>query len=197
MYHISWNFLLLLSGNWKKGRRTLSCWVFGLEYSLPPGGGRVSRRPPPEVSLLVTLRANWALINVCTLYNLHPVFRTKFFWHSLWPGGRGGPAKIYSAAKTTTPCGPKETELKWFVRSFFYSALNAMKWPNLVSKRPVKVRRWQIYHYYGFDCTELHMLSIDSIAASLFENIWLPHSSQYQRKCVGASTYIKGENYWH
>ena len=36
-------------------------------------------------------------------------------------------------------------------------------------------------HYYGFDCTELHLLSIDSIAASLFENIWLPNSSQYQR----------------
>ena len=57
----------------------------------------------------------------------------------------------------------------------------SLKWPNLVSKRPVKIPRWPIYHYYGFDCTELHLLSIDSIAASLLENIWLPHSSQYQR----------------
>ena len=79
--------------------------------------------------------------------------------------------------------------------SSVHSSSRVLKWPNLFSKRPVKVRRWQIYHYYCFDCTELHLLSIDSIAASLFENIWLPHSSQYQRKCVGASTYIKGENY--
>ena len=51
-------------------------------------------------------------------------------------------------------------------------------------KPPVKVRRWQIYHYYGFDFTELHLLSKDSIAASLFENIWLPHSSQMTRTMV-------------
>ena len=65
--------------------------------------------------------------------------------------------------------------------SSVHSSYKVPKWPNLVSKQPVKVPKWRINHYQGFDCTELHLLSIDSITASLLENIWLPHSSQYQR----------------
>ena len=41
-----------------------------------------------------------------------------------------------------------------------HSSSRALKWPNLVSKWPGKVPRWPIYHYYGCDCTEMHLLSI-------------------------------------
>ena len=57
--------------------------------------------------------------------------------------------------------------------SSVHSSYRVLKWPNLVSKRPVKVPRWPIYHYYGFDCTKLQLLSRDSIAASQFENIFV------------------------
>ena len=48
-----------------------------------------------------------------------------------------------------------------------HSSSRVLKWPNLVSKLPVKVPRWPVYHYYGFDCTKLHLLSRDSIVSSI------------------------------
>ena len=81
---------------------------------------------------------------------------------------------IQSSAAQYSPLQPNIAQY-----SSVHLSYRVLKWPNLISKRPVKVPKWPIYHYYGFDCTELHLLSIDSIAASLFENVWLPHSSQY------------------
>ena len=48
-----------------------------------------------------------------------------------------------------------------------HSSSSVLKWPSLVSKWPVENPRWPIYHYYGFDCTKLHLLSRDSIVSSI------------------------------